>query len=109
VPGEVLKLQHQVKLGVNLPVTWVTVRYPTLKREIKQSIALENGVEVSRDAEQTLPAGMPLSQPYWLRKPGTDGMFRVDDPKLIVEPENLPEFPVEYVFEIDGQTLVLAD
>ena len=61
-----------------------------------------------RDATQTLPAGTPLSQPYWLREDGTAGMFRVDDPTLIGRPENPPAFPVEYVFEVGGQTLVDA-
>ena len=36
-------------------------------------------------------------------------MFRVADPKLIGRPENPPAFPVEQVFEIGGQTLMLPD
>lgn len=62
-----------------------------------------------REAAQTLPASTPLTQPYWLREDGTAGMARVDDAKLIGQPENPPAFPVEYVFEISGQTLVLSD
>ena len=58
---------------------------------------------------QTLPASTPLSQPYWLREEGTPGMFRVDDPTLIGRPENPPAFPVEQVFEVGGQTLVVPD
>src|SRR5262249_47436554 len=37
------------------------------------------------------------------------GMFRVDDPSLIGRPENPPVFPVEYVFEVGTQSLVIAD
>ncbi len=36
-------------------------------------------------------------------------MFRVDDPSLIGRPENPPAFPVQQVFEVGGQTLVLPD
>ena len=57
---------------------------------------------------EVLPAGTPPSQPYWLREEGTAGLFRVDDPALIGRPENPPAFPVEYVFEVGGQTLVVS-
>jgi hypothetical protein len=36
-------------------------------------------------------------------------MFRVDDPSLIGRPENPGPFPVEYVFEIGDQTLIIPD
>ena len=36
-------------------------------------------------------------------------MFHVNDPALIGRPENPPAFPVEYVFEVGGQTLVVSD
>ena len=35
-------------------------------------------------------------------------MFHVDDPSLIGRPENPPAFPIEYVFDIGGQTLVIS-
>ena len=50
-----------------------------------------------------------MTQPYWLREEGTAGMFRVDDPSLIGRPENPPAFPIEQVFEVGGQTLVIPD
>ena len=61
------------------------------------------------DSTATLPASTPVSQPYWLREQGTAGMFRVDDAKLIGRPENPPVFPVQYDFEVGGQTLVVPD
>jgi hypothetical protein len=44
-----------------------------------------------------------------LREEGTPGMFRVDDPTLIGRPENPPLFPVEQIFEVGGQRLVVPD
>ncbi len=35
-------------------------------------------------------------------------MFHVSDPALIGRPENPPAFPVEYVFDVGGQTLVVS-
>ena len=36
-------------------------------------------------------------------------MFRVQDPALIGQPENPPVFPVERIFEVAGQTLMIPD
>jgi hypothetical protein len=58
---------------------------------------------------EMLPKNTPLSQPYWLREDATAGMFRVADADLIGQPENPPAFPVEYVFEVDGQKLIVPD
>ena len=62
-----------------------------------------------RDSVETLPANTPLSQPYWLREEHSPGMFRVADASLIGRPENPPVFPVELVFEVGGQKLVVPD
>ena len=109
VPGEKLALHHEVTLNAAVPVRWLAVRYPSAKAELKIHAELKAGETTVRDNARTLPSATPPSQPYWLRKEGTVGMFRVDDPALIGEPQNPPAFPVEFVFEIGGQTLALAD
>ena len=109
VPGEMMKFHHSVVIHSSIPVRWVAVRYPGIKRQIDQEIELLTNQSRSLDSTQTLPVDTPLSQPYWLRGEGTAGLFRVDDPSLIGRPENPPVFPIEQVFEIGGQTLVIPD
>jgi LmbE family N-acetylglucosaminyl deacetylase len=119
VPGETMKLHHSVVLHSRTPIRWVGVHYPAVKSQIDQgkvpSLPAAQNIELfpdqprTLDATPTLPAGTPLSQPYWLREEGSPGMFRVDDPSLIGRPENPSPFPIEYVFEISGQTLVIPD
>lgn len=109
IPGEKLSLQHEVTLSANLPVRWVAVRYPSAKAELKVHADLKSGETAQRNNDRVLPSSTPLSQPYWLRRAGTAGMFRVDETALIGEPQNPPAFPVEFVFETGGQTLVVAD
>ena len=109
VPGESLKMEHTVTLHSDTPVRWTAVRYPTIAAQAAGAGALQSDTPVMRDATQTLPASTPPSQPYWLREDGTAGMFRVDDPKLIGRPENPPAFPIEFVFDVGGQTLVVPD
>src|SRR6185436_17993131 len=91
-----------------IPVRWTAVRYPSVQRAITKAIALRPNQPVVRDASQVVPASTPPSQPYWLRTKGTVGLFDVDDPSLIGRPENPPAFPLEYVFDVGGQTLVIA-
>nr|MDQ2730562.1 NEW3 domain-containing protein [Armatimonadota bacterium] len=74
-----------------------------------EEIPLQAEQAAVSETSQTLPAGTPLSGPYWLREEGTAGMFRVDDASLIGRPENPPVFPIQYVFEVGGETLVVQD
>src|SRR5271165_6763812 len=109
VPGEAMKLHHSAVIHSSIPVRWVAVRYPAIKQQIDEEIELLTNQSRSLESTLTLPVDTPLSQPYWLRQEGTAGMFRVDDPSLIGRPENPPPFPLEQVFEVSGQTLVVPD
>ena len=107
-PGETVKLHHVASVKSSVPVRWVSVRYPILKGEVPTGMALRTN-EATHSAAQTIPANTPPTQPYWLREAGASGIFRVDDAKLISRPENPPAFPVDFVFEVGGQTLIVAD
>jgi LmbE family N-acetylglucosaminyl deacetylase len=109
VPGEKMEFRHSAIVRSGIPVRWLGVRYPEINSEVSNSIELRANEFSFRDSTQTLPARTPLTQPYWLRKEGTPGMFRVDDPSLIGRPENPPAFPVEQIFEVGGQTLLIPD
>jgi LmbE family N-acetylglucosaminyl deacetylase len=114
VPAEPLKLNFAVNLASSWPVHWKGIRFPATAREISLPDNAPMSAEVNHrkftsEATETLPATLPLSQPYWLREEPTVGMFRVADAKFIGQPENPPAFPVEYVFRVGEQTLVVAD
>jgi len=109
VPGEALRFRHTAVVLSATPVRWVAVRYPGIGHRLDVSTDLRPGEAVTREAVRVLPLGTPLSQPYWLREEGTPGMFRVDDPALIGLPESPPAVPIEDVFVIGGQTLVVRD
>jgi LmbE family N-acetylglucosaminyl deacetylase len=109
VPGEDMRLRHVVKVRSAVPVRWLGVRYPGSERATGEPIALRAGEAASRMSTRKLPADTPLSQPYWLREDHATGLFRVDDPALIVRPENPPVYPLEQVFDVAGQTLAIPD
>src|SRR5207253_9244667 len=108
VPGETVKLRHTVIVRSRIPVRWTAVRYPSARRAINKAIELRANQPVVRETSQVVPASTPPSQPYWLRTEGTPGMFDVDDPSLIGRAENPPTFPLEYVFDVGGQMLMIV-
>jgi LmbE family N-acetylglucosaminyl deacetylase len=108
VPGERVKLRHLVVVRSPVPVRWVAMRYLSARRAINTTVELRPNQPVVREASQVVPVTTPPSQPYWLRTEGTPGMFHVDDPSLIGRAEDPPTFPLEYVFDVGGQTLTIA-
>jgi LmbE family N-acetylglucosaminyl deacetylase len=108
VPGEKMQLRHSVAVRSSIPVRWLAVRYPGTEHGL-EAITLHADEPKVLEFKPNLPANTPLSQPYWLREEHTPGMFIVDDAALIGRPENPPVFPIEEVFEVDGQTLVIPD
>ncbi len=109
VPGETLALSHSAMVRASVPVRWINVRYPSAKSGQYVAATLVAGQTMNKTESVALPARTPVSQPYWLREEGSPGLFRVDEGKLIGQPVNPPAFPVEFVFEIGGQTVVIVD
>ncbi|HMD60339.1 MAG TPA: PIG-L family deacetylase [Opitutaceae bacterium] len=109
VPGESLKFRHTAIVRSAIPVRWLAVRYPGVGPEFDPSADLRPNEAVVRDAVRVLPVGTPLTQPYWLREEGAPGMFRVGDSSLIGLPESPPAVPIEDVFLVGGQPLVVMD
>jgi len=111
VPGEKMEVRASVKMSSTMPVNFLAVRYPSIGRDLRDVAIRLGSIEptAAKISSETLPANTPISQPYWLREQGTRGMFRVDDVSLIGRPLNPPVFPVEYLFDVGGQTLVVPD
>jgi LmbE family N-acetylglucosaminyl deacetylase len=109
VPGEKVTFDTSATLHGNMAVKWTETRlsHPNVSKAAGRQ--LKTSESATNELSFTVPANAALTQPYWLREEGSVGLFRVDDPKLIGTPENPPTFPVEYVFEVGGQTLVISD
>jgi LmbE family N-acetylglucosaminyl deacetylase len=118
VPGEQLQLTTRLSVkATNVPVGFrelrafgaaVTPPDRIVERNSSSNAAQPGGVDVRRRMLR-VPENLPFTQPYWLREDGAAGIFRVDDPAMIVHPENPPAVPLDYVFDVGGQTLVVHD
>ena len=109
VPGETMKLRSSATVKSTIPVRWVAVRFPGGGGSLSQPLDLKPNEPAVREASPVLPADIPLTQPYWLRADHGIGMYQVEPATLIGQPENPPAFPIEQVFEVEGQTLTIPD
>ncbi len=67
---------------------------------------LKNNEGVDLVFQTKIPANIPVSQPYWLRKPiGYAGLFLVEDQQEIGRGENPPVAVVGFELSVDGQKL----
>jgi LmbE family N-acetylglucosaminyl deacetylase len=103
--GQPLPIKFESINRSKVPVQLLEVRIPVSGETVKLDVSLPTDQFVAKDLSPTLPRDITLSQPYWLRKPGTLGTFTVDDQTLIGLPENPPPFPVEVALRVGDQDL----
>ena len=52
-------------------------------------------------------AGLPISQPYWLKEPMSTGSYNVDDQTQIGQPQNEPALEASFRIELLGQSFLI--
>jgi hypothetical protein len=107
LPGEKVMLNHSAVVRSSVPVRWRGVRSGGAANTGMNEIALRQNSPAVRQETQAISGNATVSQPYWLAEPALTGTFRVTDPKLIGRPENPPVLPIEQIFEVGGQELVI--
>ncbi len=56
-----------------------------------------------------IPKNLPITQPYWLRKPIKDRkVFQFDDPELVGRPGNAPALETAFTFFVEGTTFTFT-
>ena len=111
VPGEPLKLRHLATAKSAIAVRWSEIRYPKgVTEPSTDAVVMQPEKSATRESTVLLPIGTAITQPYWLREQHAPGMFNVSasDSSLIGMPIAPPAFPIEHLFEVGGQTIVVA-
>jgi LmbE family N-acetylglucosaminyl deacetylase len=75
---------------------------------VKLEGALKTNQPVTKSVELTLPAGTPVSQPYWLIKPHSLTRYEIDDQQLIGRADTVPVMLATFSVKAGGQTLSLV-
>ncbi|QHL87134.1 LmbE family protein [Nibribacter ruber] len=108
VPGEQVNVQVESVNRSAVPVVLTKVEYLFGQKDTTLQQTLTAGNPWFSKTNVVLPATVPYSQPYWLRKPGTTGMFKVEDASLIGLPENPPAAQVRIHVTVQGQPLAFT-
>ncbi|HSP14333.1 MAG TPA: PIG-L family deacetylase [Thermoanaerobaculia bacterium] len=108
-PGGEIPVSVTVVNRSDVPLTLSTVASPYASPGKAPNVALKYNEPVKTDIVIRVPADMPYSQPYWLRKAPSKGMFNVDDQTLIGRAENPPAIPITVSFNAGFmQTLIFT-
>lgn len=107
-PGARLAVKHTLIQRTGPLITWRGTRAQgagDAELSIDQALTLNRPVTV----EQTLNLSpdTPLSHPYWLREPGTPGMFRVDREDLLTLPVAPPELLFHHRLSVGGEDILV--
>lgn len=104
VPGADLNVTVTLLNRSPLAITWEGAAFEGM---FQDALTVESGkLEFNKSkvvkADRRLPLSEPYTQPYWLEKPPSDGVYTVDDQRLIGLPENPPILSVRFRMTIDG-------
>jgi len=104
IPGADLNVTLTLLNRSTLPVVWQSAAFEGM---FQDALPVDSGkLEFNKSkvvkADRQVPVSEPYTQPYWLEKPPSDGVYAVDDQKLIGLPENPPILSVHLHLTIDG-------
>jgi len=106
--GDSLHLALQV---VNRsPVPWVLdqITFSWGHGDTLLQAALAGNQPFEKNTTLVLPAGLPVTQPYWLQQPASRGLYAVTEQELIGEPESPPAGTVTFHLRCGGQVVPMT-
>ena len=100
IPGENLGLQVLINQRSFVNAQLVKLQLPSKDSLIQKTLG--NNQNTIIDYTFKVDASTPISQPYWLVQPKTEGMFIVNDYSFIGKAENDPAFTITAQLNIEG-------
>jgi LmbE family N-acetylglucosaminyl deacetylase len=94
VPGGEIPVSVTVVNRSDYPFRLAVVGSPYANPSKAPGTPLENNKPMKTDVVMKIPATADYSQPYWLQRPPSKGLYTVDDPSMIGRPDNKIAVPV---------------
>lgn len=102
-PGSTLKIKIEVINRSTIPMKLVGIStIPVYVLAERKNIALKNNIPYNENSTLNLPIDLDYTNPYWLNKNGSVGMYRVDEQQNIGIPDVLRQVKVGFWIEING-------
>lgn len=103
VPGGKLEVQTEVINRSPIAVKITSIHFPYQKNDSTINSGLANSAGQKYKKQLIVPADLAFSQPYWLQKADTLGMFDILKQSDVGLPENTPAAEVAVNLTIGGQ------
>ena len=103
--GEEIELTFEFTNRSKAAVKLKSFKIPLVGKDSTLNLTLQNGEENKFYKKINIPANVGPSNPYWLNKKGSLGMYRVDDRQKIGKPESSREILIDYVLNIEGMDI----
>jgi LmbE family N-acetylglucosaminyl deacetylase len=105
-PGARINLKIEAVHRSSLPVILKKVNFPFEKADTPVNVKLVKNERVEISRTVGIPSEVKYSQPYWLEKEGSQGLFKVDAQEEIGMAENKPVAAVEFELEVNGHSVL---
>ena len=100
IPGENLGLQVLINQRSSVNTQLINLQLPGKDSSLQKNLNYNQNITV--DYSFKVDPSTPISQPYWLVEPKTEGMFIVNNYQQIGKAENDPSFFITVKMNIEG-------
>lgn len=107
-PNEKINIRSEVTNRSDIEAKVLKVRFHDMQMDTILNAALANNISLKWDHNLSVPASAGLTSPYWLKKKGSLGMYRVDNQKLIGMPRTNRALSATYYLEINGEEIEIT-
>lgn len=105
-PGERIELEIEATNRSNTTIKLKDISSSWLVADSSFVADLHENKRVQFKTSFAIPEDAAYSQPYWLAREHSLGMFEVGDQLLVGKGENDPALEVEFVLEVNGQEII---
>lgn len=104
-PGSTIQLKLEAINRSNIPIEFTSIKMLPEGKEFPQHKTLARNANETIEISIMIPQNISYTDPYWLKKEGTVGMYRVDEQKNIGIPDIIREVKAEFVITINEVAL----
>lgn len=105
-PSDSINISFEAINRSDVPIKLEEILFDTWNDAISLNTNLLNNKGISNDFSYQIPKYMDYSNPYWLDKPASLGMYTVENDELLTTPENKPAISAKVVLKIDDEKLI---
>ena len=105
--GDSIKIGLEIVNRSDMDIRIDKMKFKNRVNPVSFNAPLPNNKPFYADLNFVIPSSTKFTHPYWLREPGTLGMYTVNDPEIIGKPENDPAITGEVTLLLSGTPISL--